>query len=186
MTKNDVMNKYFEWLYDIVCKKRYYGSISYKKLLMTLHNIEFTYSLKRDENREEDGLSLRHRFAVVSGIRDAELYLNDPCSVLEMLIALAIRCEERIMDNPDYDDRTKQWFWGMITNLGLGSMTDDLFDKNYVKSIINRFLRREYEPDGKGGLFTIKNRNEDLRDVEIWIQLCWYLDNIANLNLDLD
>ena len=57
-------------------------------------------------------------------------------------------------------------------------MSDDMFDKKYATYVINRFLNREYESNGKGGLFTINNCDEDLRNVEIWYQLCWYLDSI--------
>ena len=105
-------------------------------------------------------------------------YLFGPCSVLEMMIALSIRCEESIMDDTEYGNRTGQWFWGMISSLGLSSMTDDMFDKQYATNVINKFLNREYEPNGKGGLFTIRNCKDDLRNVEIWYQLCWYLDSI--------
>ena len=104
---------------------------------------------------------------------------NQPCSVLEMMIALAIRCEEHIMDDPDVGNRTGQWFWNMIMNLGLGSMTDDQFDKRYAEQVIERFLNREYEQDGEGGLFTVKHCKHDLRTVEIWYQMCWYLDEIV-------
>ena len=55
---------------------------------------------------------------------------------------------------------------------------DLLFDAEFVDDVIARFLNREYEPDGKGGLFTIKNCNHDLRTVEIWRQLSWYLGSI--------
>ena len=41
-----------------------------------------------------------------------------------MMIALAIRCEEHIMDDPDAGDRTGQWFWSMLVSLGLGSMDE--------------------------------------------------------------
>mgnify|MGYP003235589453 FL=1 len=96
-----------------------------------------------------------------------------------MILALAIRCEETIMDDPSIGDRTQQWFWGMITNLGLGSMTDSRFDRDAANDILERFLDREYEPDGKGGLFTVRNCDSDLRDVEIWYQMCWYLNHIT-------
>ena len=83
------------------------------------------------------------------------------------------------MDDPGVGDRTGQWFWGMIVNLGLGSMTDGRYDRRFVEGVLNRFLNREYEPDGRGGLFRIKHCNRDLRTVEIWYQLCWYLDSIV-------
>ena len=57
-------------------------------------------------------------------------------------------------------------------------MVDGLFDKNYANKVIKDFLNRDYKPNGRGGLFTIKNCDHDLRDVEIWYQLNWYLDSI--------
>lgn len=137
--------------------------------------------MMRDRNRAEDGVSLRYRFAAYYNIdeMDAMNALDEPCSILEMMIALAIRCEENIMDDPHVGNRTSQWFWGMIVSLGLGSMTDIRFDRSAVDIIIGRFLEREYEPNGKGGLFTIRHCERDLRDVEIWYQLCWYLDSIT-------
>lgn len=181
--RDEIINDYFNWLSELVCKKRFAKRISYKKLLTRLHDIAFTFSIPRDGNRASDGEDLRYRYAVTNGYEDSYRkilnYLGGPCSVLEMMIALAIRCEESVMDDPGLGDRTDQWFWGMVTNLGLGSMVDSKFDKQFVDDTINRFLDREYEPDGKGGLFTIKRCDRDLRDVEIWYQLCWYLDTIA-------
>ena len=168
-----VNNDYFEWLYNLV------HGIHYRRLLIELHSIEFRYSIRMDENRADDGVRLRYRYATQKGCEEYVDYLNGPCSVLEMMVALAIRCEEDIMDDPSYGDRTGQWFWHMIVNLGLGSMTDDRFDKRYVRERIDIFLDREYEPNGKGGLVTIKNCKHDLRTVEIWYQLNLYLDSIV-------
>lgn len=183
MNENDVKNEYFDWLYDIVCGKRYSKQVSYQKLLMHLHTIVFRYSIPKDGNRAEDGMDLRYRFAITNGYEDSYEtiidYLDGPCSVFEMMVALSIRCEENIMDNPDIGNRTGQWFWGMIVNLGIGCMTDNRFDKAYVDNAIKRFLDRAYEQNGNGGLFTIENCKYDLRTVEIWYQLCWYLNSIT-------
>lgn len=181
--KDKLNNDYFNWMYDIVCEDRFARDISYRKLLMHLHNTMFRYSVKRDSNRADDGVSLRYRFALSEGYdeaRDIDIYdyITGPCSIFEMMLALAIRCEENIMDDTAFGNRTGQWFWGMIANLGLGSMTDDQFDKLYVDEILERFLDRNYEPNGDGGLFTVRNCDRDLRDVEIWFQLCYYLDSI--------
>ena len=179
MIEDSINNAYFKWMYNLVCSNRYANEISYKRLLMELHNTEFTFTISRDENRAEDGLDLRYRFAYdYSEVYDyADRYIKGPCSVLEMMIALAIRSEE-FMDDPSIGNRTGQWFWSMIVNLGLGAMTDRRFDKLYVKERIERFLNRDYEPDGKGGLFRIKNCEDDLRKVEIWYQMCWYMDGL--------
>lgn len=177
MIKNDIINGYFEWMYDLVCENRYSEGLSYRKLLSYLHNTEFTYFIPKDANRAEDGVDLRRRFADYAEIRDIDLYLDEPCSVLEMMIALAIRCET-FMDDTRIGDRTGQWFWGMIVNLGLGSMFDNNYDRQLVETNVTRFLEREYEYNGKGGLFTVKHCDRDLRGVEIWYQLCWYLDSI--------
>jgi hypothetical protein len=95
-----------------------------------------------------------------------------------MMIALAIRVEENIMDDPDIGDRTSQWFWEMIVNLGLGGMSDRHYNKTLVNEAIERLLYREYEPDGRGGLFRVRGCEYDLRDVEIWCQFNYYINTI--------
>lgn len=179
MNKNDVVNAYFNWIYGIVCENRFSEEVSYRKLLTQLHDTEFRYTLVMDDNRSEDGIGLRDRFADNHDISNIERYLNGPCSVLEMMVALSIRCEESTMDDPQIGDRTSQWFWSMIGNLGLGSMKDVRYDKAYVRDVLNRFLDRDYEPDGKGGLFYIRNVDVDLRDVEIWNQMWWYMSGFC-------
>jgi hypothetical protein len=134
-----------------------------------------------DSNRYDDGTDLRFRFCYENDLDSSLIseYLdNRPCSVLEMLIALSVRIEEHIMYDQEIGDRTGQWFWGMIKNLGLGSMDDVHFDRRYAENVIWRFLNRGYDRNGKGGLFTIDNCKNDLRDVEIWYQACWYLDTV--------
>lgn len=176
-------NEYFEWLCGLVGNNNKPKGVSYRKLLMQLHNTEFRYSIKRDQNRADDGIDLRYRFALTREYEySTELVLDvleGPCSVLEMMIALANRCEQTIMDDPNIGDRTGQWFWGMVRNLGLGAMLDSRYDKALVRDTLERLLNREYEPDGTGGLFRIRDCDRDLRTVEIWYQLCWYLDSIV-------
>lgn len=177
---NEIRNKYFEWMYDLVCSDRFSENRSFRKLLTYLYETDFTCYLRSDMDRVTDGIDLRYRFAYLhKDYPDAERYLTGPCSVLEMMVALAIRCEETIMSDPKYGDRTAQWFWKMITNLGLGSMLDDRFDMYHLESVIDLFLRREYEPDGRGGLFVLKNCDYDLRDVDIWTQMNWYINTIV-------
>lgn len=171
MTMND---EYFNWLFDIACGERFSKNISYFKLLNCLHSITFKVVIKNDVNRAKDGADLRRRYFLIMKC-DSNMGAR-PCTVLEMMVALAIRCEESIMDNPAFGDRTGQWFWTMVHTLGLSDMTDDRFDEKLVREKIDTFLNRKYEPNGRGGLFEIKHCRRDLRKVEIWYQLNWYLD----------
>ena len=179
MTFGDRINdKYFEWLCELIDSQRFSKHVAYDKLLAHLHNIEFTWRMSMDENRADDGVQLRRRFSLYNGDVTLSDYITGPCSVLEMMVALAIRCEESIMDDTQMGDRAGQWFWGMVHSLGLSPMIDPKFDRQFVDDVIARFLNREYEPDGNGGLFTIRHCAHDLRTVEIWWQLSWYLDSI--------
>lgn len=179
MKPRNIKQEYFDWLYDLMCDNRYSDEYSYEELLRYLHDVEFTYIISKDVNRAEDGIDLRYRFAYDTGRDHMDSRLDGPCSVLEMMVALAIRCEEQIMDDPRYGNRTAQWFWKMISNLGLNGMVDGRFDKYYAEDVIVRFLNREYEPNGRGGLFTVRNCDYDLRYVEIWVIMLWYLDTIT-------
>lgn len=176
--RNDLREDYFEWMYDTVCRGRFAKENSYRELLTYLHSVEYTWILSDDVNRAEDGEEgLRWRFAYENHIQIRH-ELDGPCSVLEMILALAYKCEE-IMDDAAVGDRTVQWFWKMINNLGLSGMTDRRFDLLYVEDTVQRFLNREYEPDGHGSLFVIQNCRYDLRDVETWTCMLWYLDSIT-------
>ena len=176
-----IRKEYFQWLRRFICGAKLSKYGSYDKLLQYLHNMEFTWTIPMDSNRAGDGKGLRLRFVSEKRIprETVELYLNGPCSVLEMMVALADRCETRIMSDPDIGDRTGLWFWSMITNLGLGSMTDGRFDEAQARQIISRFLTRDYEPDGTDGLFIVHNSRYDMRTVEIWIQAMWYLEEVS-------
>jgi hypothetical protein len=180
MCKIDILREYFTWMCRSVYDKKYNLRVSYEKLLTRLHGIEFIFVDRRDRNRASDGVELRYRFADEKGYSQDNIAIicEFPCSVLEMMFALAYRCEHDIMDDSTVGDRMGQWFWNMIVSLGLGGMTDSLFDYDYVDEVIFRFLNREYEPNGSGGLFTIDGLVNDLRKVEIWYQAMWYLTDI--------
>lgn len=166
------MKKYYDWLVGWIMPKNQKPCY---RLLETLHSVEFHWSIQMDANRAQDGLDLRYRYSDENGIDDITDELG-PCTVLEMMVALAIRCEETIMDDPDIGDRTGFWFWGMIKSMGLSRMTDENFNEALVYSKINKMLDREYQSNGAGGLFTIKYIDHDMRDIEIWYQMLWYLN----------
>lgn len=179
MSGNELADGYFEWMYQLVYDRRYCKHRSYRKLTKCLHNTDFTYLVPLDGNRFDDGIELRYRFGRKNGFEDVTIAtcLDDrPCSVLEMMVALAVRCEEHIMADPDIGNRTGEWFWQMVATLGLAGMFDSAFNQSYTNDVLRRFLNREYAPDGKGGLFAIENCPHDLRNIEIWYQMNWYLN----------
>lgn len=184
MDNRSTAEDYFEWMYNLMSGERWSKGFGFRKLFAYLHDTEFIYLIPMDINRVYDGENLRYRYAIErtshSDLIDAIVdELDRPCSVLELMIALAIKCEENFMDDPAYGDRTSQWFWEMIRSLGLNSFCDAWFDKRRVADIVRAFIFREYAPDGKGSLFWIRHCKEDLREVEIWYQLCWYINSIT-------
>ena len=177
MTRHKLNELYFEWM----CSMVGYSGLHYQKLLRHLHGIEFIYVMDMDGNRAEDGVNLRYRFGYERNIPDYEIAsgLDDcPCSVFEMMVALAMRCEETIMSDPDEGNRTGLWFSEMLESLGLAKMDDHHYNTDYINDITERLLTRQYARDGKGGLFTVPGHHRDMRSVEIWYQMMWYLNDI--------
>ena len=178
MVTRNINNDYFEWLCSFIQDSKPFARSSYTKLLNYLYDTEFVYVMPMDANRYEDGINLRYRFGYDNHIEDpviASCLDNKTCSILEMMVALSIRCEEHIMFNPAYGEQVGRWFWMMIKNLGLEHMSDRQFDYEYVNGVIWRFLDRKYDPDGQGGLIYIPNSQYDLRSMEIWYQMMRYL-----------
>lgn len=181
MTHDLVNDRYLEWMYGIVCNDQYTNNLSYHKLFSALYDTEFYSIISKDDNRADDGIDLRYIFAddcLVDQRTIANEIDNRPCSVLEMMIALSLRIENDIMDNPDVGNRVGQWFWGMIVNLGLGGMNDKNFDIDLVDRIMNDFLNRNYHKDGRGGLFKTNNSSKDMRNIDIWYQMNLYLNEL--------
>lgn len=181
MTENLLRKKYFLWMCQIVDTDRKIHVRSYRSLLEKLNTIDFYAILPLDENRADDGIELRYRFGRDCGYPAsmiASMLDVTPCSVLEMMVALALRGEHHVAEDTFYGDRTGRWFWSMIKSMGLSDKTDDMFDATIVYDSAHRMLERNYASNGRGGLFTLKNPREDLRHVEIWYQMMWYLSEI--------
>lgn len=168
-----MVTRYFKALIDIVhANDRPRGT--YRYLLEKLYDTPFRWSVDMDRNRAIDGLALRDQIMGHASIMD------EPCNVLEMMIALARRCESDIMQDDNCGDRTADWFWLMIDNLGLSSMTDKNYNEDLVAQILSDFLDRRYDSKGNGSIFYVRGPHKDLRKVELWYQMCWFLDELMN------
>lgn len=175
--------EYKAWLIDLVRMRQH------RQLFDMLHDIEFTWVHPFDENRAEEGIALRYRFTQdefdsAGRNRYGHPYLSSmddiPCSVMEMLIALAISIEDSIMYDPAKGDRTHIWLWMMLRNLGLDKFSDEFLSRlsdrsfNHIRNTVNKtvstLLDRTYDYSGYGGLFPLRNPRTDQRDEEIWYQ----------------
>lgn len=167
--------KYFKWLYRQVASDRLKDPTrTYWELLRMLYSKEFVWLIANDDNRVEDGRDLRREFVVARKIEDPDPeWMNLGCSFLEMLIGLSRRCSF------EADGPAKDWFWLLIGNINLAAFCDAYFrtrkQHNYVDEAMDAVIWRTYRPDGRGGLFPLRQPAQDQRDVELWYQLSCYL-----------
>ena len=163
-----VLNRYYIWLIDQI---DFDSHSNYSKLLEYLHNKNYIFENPMDENRLEDGLSLRYNFEDCTDYQDYSSLIR-PCSVLEMLIAFAARINVDVMDNA-YS--TAHWFWIMLDNLGLKDCTDEEFDPEIVENVLNKWLKHDEsltKSKIKSGIFTRKsgkNGQDEWALMQTWI-----------------
>ena len=169
---------YFCWLIRLIGDD--YIAANYQKLLRKLYSKEYTWELVYDKNRAADGIYLRKLFDQEMGNLRINYELmsvsKSPCSVLEMLIALARSAEFNIMHDPDYGDRSGRWFWEMMQNLGLDVYDDYNFYEAEVDKIIDNFIHRRYAKNGAGGAFPVRNAKQNMNQKDLWWQMNAYLE----------
>lgn len=170
---------YFVWLYSQVGSVKLRNKAkSHWKLLRLLFTKEFVWSLEGDDNRAVDGTDLRRQFLddldeqeCAKYLRQDPTWLDQPCSLLEMLLALAFKLAW------ESDGVTQsEWFWRLIDNVALTDCTDaDPPSKEMVDRVFDKIINREYADNGAGGLFPLQRPHEDQREVELWYQAQAYL-----------
>ncbi len=168
-------HKYYIWITNLIKNSQ---TKRYKRLYDYLHDYPYRWTDVYDENRAYDGFALRERFGLLNDIPIEDIYSwidDDPCSLFEMMVGLAFRCEETIMEDFDKGDRTETWFRVMTDSMGLSKFTNTAFSTAEIDFIVERMLNKEYAADGNGGLFYIPNCDKDLREYEIWYQLSFFL-----------
>lgn len=166
--------RYLDWLYkNIGPLQNRNPARSYWLLAVTLYKKEFTWTVFNDDNRVEDGRELREAFLDETAIERDQNWMDEGCSMLEMLVALSRRCAF------EANEDAFEWFWVLVDNLGLRPFVDEEFSDDYnvdVDIILDRVINRTYKSDGRGGLFPLQHATVDQRAVEIWYQLAAYLN----------
>lgn len=170
---NKLWDDYLQWLLWRCGLER---ERRYDRLFESLHGMDFIYCLDRDENREVDGLDLRDQYEIPSIYREYDKdFYNKKCSVMEMLVALAIRVDDDIVGDPG-EEHPEEFFMEMIKNLGLGAHKDNRFRKADVECIIYRWMRRKFRSNGEESPFPVRDDPRDQRDLEIWDQVNSYIN----------
>lgn len=164
---------YFEWLCDIV-KGEYYH-----ELFWALDQMTFVSPVKMDDNCVQYVFTLRDNYrghGYCAGHRDANI---EP-SVFEVMVSLAVRCENDVMSEMAKGDRTPDWFHEMIYNLGLSHYTDGHFgsaERVATETAIDNWLGRNITRYGKGSAFPLddRSRRRDCRKAGLWMCMMWYM-----------
>lgn len=156
---------YYLWLEALV------NDGNHSTLIRYLYEQPYRWQFVLDENRAAGGLNLRNRYAYENGI-DVQDVGHGPCSILEMLIALADRMVE-LLTMDIYD-----WFWDLLDNLNLSKFDDTHFDERGVNYILNVWLDRQYDSKGNGSLFPVTDYQGDCRNLDTWGQMnVWISEN---------
>lgn len=171
--EDNLTASYFHFLCDIV------GVESHYHLCDILNHIAFYSDIHNDENRIMDALYLRKEF--IKNESFAGYFVDDfvlPVSVLEVLVVLAMRCEEDF-HSEEFGDRTGFWFFSMLRNAGLIEFDDDHWMKGWYKVIRDRvyyILDRKYTRGCRGGFFPLRRSRHDQRFRELWFQMLDWLN----------
>lgn len=169
--------RYFIWLCNKLNSSRPNNKRKWTYLLEQMFDTDFYWVVPNDDNRSFDGKVLRDQYAYENGLSNYPKLIRDECSFLEMLVALADRCDTDIMavEQPT-EYQSGHWFWLFLENCGLAEYDDEHYDPDMIDVILNQIMSRNYMSNGFGGLFPLKNPSQDQREVELWYQMNEWLE----------
>ena len=174
MSSSSLDDRYLRWLYGQV------GSVNARQkarthwsLLRQLNETIFVAIVPHDENRIADAKDLRYEFLAETEDEQGDLeWMRSPCSALELFIVLARQLAFEMDDSPQV------WFWHLLEVLNLEGYNDRDYNEDAQKEVsrcMDRVIWRTYSPDGRGGLFPLRDAHRDMRKIELWYQLNAYL-----------
>lgn len=160
--------KYFNKLVEIV------DGYGYENLLRHLYSEEFIVKVKTDVNLIQDVRYLREK---------CDWPVTSPPTVLEILICIARNMDDILYDSK-HDSRLREWFWLMLENMGLTMYTNPAYDENAVTTIVDIFNNRRYRVTGEGGPFPLKHPPKNMRKVDYWYQVNYYVNENFSYEFD--
>lgn len=161
-------HKYLVWLEQQITPDR---DRMYSDLFGLMQAKEFVWLIPNDDNRIADGLDVRAEF-----VRRSDTLIQG-CSVLEVVIGLSRHMAFIAGGDPG------RWAWQLVCNLDLRRMSGHIGDRraDYIDDILEQLIWRTYERDGSGGLFPLAWPIGDQRKVELWYQMCAYIEELPEL-----
>jgi len=167
---------YLRWLYEKISPVSVRNPArTYWRFARDLYQKEFIWFVPNDDNRVGDGVDLRNDFVEEWNVHPTADWMNDGCSMLELLIGLSRRLA--FMGEGEPRDR----FWEMIKNIGIEKCDDKHYREHdemtyYVDEAMDKIIWRTYDRSGHGGgLFPLDNPMKDQRNREIWAQMAAYV-----------
>lgn len=170
-----LLDEYFGWLCTQIEPRR--SSKTYDELFELLWETPFLAFVPNDDNRVGDAVELMVEFFHYKGVEvEYEHLQGERCTVLELIISLSRRLAFQA------GGEQEKWAWQLITNLGLDRLSGQITRNQRSKAlrILDDFIWRRYEPNGVGGLFPLRNPQEDQTEVEIWYQMHAYIEEHSN------
>lgn len=180
---------YLEWLLN----KLGIGTdaTGYSMLASILQDTVFYPIVEMDENRWEDGVHYRVEYANLRYPDDQQAadaladILDDSiggCTALELICSLCEKIAFELMDS-QFEAGLGKWFEELIANLGLDIYTNNELMENEaayfeVEGILEKWIFRRYHYNGEGGLFPLIDPPDDMRQMELIIQMnYWLMEN---------
>ena len=144
----------------------------YFLLCRRLFKTQFLWVTPGDRDRAMDGMQLRIFFSEET----RQNVPDGPVNVLEVLVALCMRIDEWLSGG---DDGARGWFMTILHNLSLDGCTDEaLMDPGSLENVdirVERWMSRNYDENGSGGLFPLRDPPCDQRTCDLEYQLQLYL-----------
>lgn len=166
-------DRYFDWLVDLV------NADDLLRLCEIMDGLDFTWTIPLDENIMYHAFELRDMYADETGCESGRHYIS--CSLFEAIVGLAYKCDMDVMYEPSIGHRYSMWFHFFLENLFDGKLrnAEAFMDEDEIIDICVRFMNRDYERDGSGGMFPIKHDRRDQRRIHLWLQMnMWLVENV--------
>lgn len=181
-------DQYLKWLLNLAGLERSDGILLFSFLL----DMTYYWQNDYDQARAGDGRYLRYYYVDKDGIQEAidnfghpyadivdEFVRSWPVSVIEVLLAMAIRLDKEYEYCASEGDRASLWFWIMCENLGLDLylVSNADFNINDAKMKVIKWMDGDYDKNGKGSPMALPDGLEcdkDYREMSFWEQVTYW------------